>query len=605
MYFNALMKGVDTIVVLDFGGQYTHLIANRIRRLSVFSEILPCDTPAAELKGCKGIILSGGPYSVLDRNRPAFDADVLRMGIPILGLCYGHQLIARELGGGVVRGGHREYGTARMKVLKRTGLLAGLGPEEEIWMSHGDGVQRLPEGFEVLGATDGGPVTAMGDEQRKIFGIQFHPEVTDTPNGMKILDNFLRISACSRQWSPERFLRRIEGRIQEACAGRKVFLLVSGGVDSTVAFTLLNRILGPERVRGLHIDNGLMRKDESALILEYMSAHGFHNLAIEHAAAGFLEALDGVADPERKRVIIGKMFLDVKEQAFARLGLNADEWVLGQGTIYPDTIESAGTRHADRIKTHHNRVDVVLELLEKGLVVEPLAQLYKDEVRRLGELLELPRDLLWRHPFPGPGLAVRTLCSEGRVEAVNRDTVALVDSICSGSGYDAVVLPIRSVGVQGDSRTYAHPVLLSGARDWNSLERLSTLLTNGASEVNRVVYRISGEDFRYVPVSAYLTRERLDKLREVDHIVTEALRGSGEYDSVWQMPVVLLPLVDAAGRECVVLRPVRSREAMTARFEPLRDETLDAIVKQVRHIEGVGDLFFDITHKPPATIEWE
>ncbi len=597
---------MDTIAVIDFGGQYTHLIANRIRRLGVYSEIVQPDCEASQFTKYSGIIFSGGPHSVLDQDGPTITPEVLALKIPVLGLCYGHQLIAKLLGGTVSRGKKREYGIAELTISSESQLGATLSQKQQIWMSHGDAVEKLPEGFVVIGSTPDCPCAAIGDPQKKIFGLQFHPEVTDTPNGMTILSNFLDLCNCDRAWNPDIFLQEISEEIKKKCADKKVFLLVSGGVDSTVAFTLLNKALGPDRVLGLHIDNGLMRYNESEDVISYMKKNGFDNLNIFNASDDFLSALAGVFDPEEKRRIIGDQFITVKERAQENLSLNVEEWLMAQGTIYPDTIESAGTKHADKIKTHHNRVDIILELLEKGLVVEPLAQLYKDEVRQLGEVLGIPHELVWRHPFPGPGLGVRTLCSSGDKETVENNITQKVAEIAEPLGYTSLVLPIKSVGVQGDSRTYAHPALVIGKQDWSLLETLSTSITNTVREVNRIVYGISvQENPEYVPIEAYLIKERLDKLRAIDHLVTTTLQASGEYKDVWQMPVVLLPLVNRDGDECVVLRPIASQEAMTARFFPLKDETLEKIVAGGKEIEGIGDVFFDITHKPPGTIEWE
>jgi GMP synthase (glutamine-hydrolysing) len=298
--------------------------------------------------------------------------------------------------------------------------------------------------------------------------------------------------------------------------------------------------------------------------------------------------------------------MEVKTRAQRKLGLNEQDWMVAQGTIYPDTIESAGTKNASKIKTHHNRVDIVLEMMKKGLVIEPLAALYKDEVRLVGEELGLPRNLVWRHPFPGPGLGVRCLCSSGEEPFISADDTAAIEHIASPFGYTGICLPIKSVGVQGDSRTYAHPALVMGTTDWDSLDQLSTKLTNSIRSINRVVYALNIQDEpRYRLKEAYLTKERLNLLRRIDHIVTETLHSTGEYDSIWQMPVVLLPLVNPRGNETVVLRPVVSREAMTARFSPLSDDAVSEILNKAQGIEGLGDIFIDISHKPPGTIEWE
>ncbi|MCU0609537.1 MAG: glutamine-hydrolyzing GMP synthase [Chitinispirillaceae bacterium] len=595
----------DTIAVVDFGGQYSHLIANRIRRLGAYSEIVQTDATPYSMRRFKGIILSGGPHSVLDQGSPTIDKKILDLGIPVLGLCYGHQLIAKLLGGSVTKGTIREYGKAMLCINKQAGLFNGLEKTEQVWMSHGDTVEKLAPSFEIIGSTDDCAAAAVANETKKIYGLQFHPEVTDTPHGMKILGSFIDLCSCRRDWNPKTLAESLSADIREKCGNRKVFLLVSGGVDSSVAFALLIKALGPDRVMGLHIDNGLMRYRESEDILDYLKKQGFHNLRIQDGTDDFLGGLAGVAEPEKKRNIIGNMFITVKEKAFAELDLNPNEWILAQGTIYPDTIESAGTKHADLIKTHHNRVDIILELIERGLVIEPLAQLYKDEVRELGESLGLPRTLVWRHPFPGPGLGVRVLCSDGRAEQIDASASKALDVLAKSCGYSGAILPIKSVGVQGDGRTYAHPALITGPENWFAIEELSTKITNTVRAVNRVVYGVSVLGGAYRLVSGYVTKDRLDKLRAIDHVVTEALLASGEYDTIWQMPVVLLPLVNEAGGECVVLRPITSQEAMTARFMPLRKETLAAIVDKAKKISGVGDLFFDATHKPPGTIEWE
>lgn len=597
---------MDKIVVLDFGGQYAHLIANRIRRLGVYSEITDCSTPATMLGDYNGIILSGGPGSVLEAGSPSCDPRILDLGIPVLGLCYGHQLVAKMLGGTVSRGDVREYGIAEIEIGDGGGVFAGLESRQQVWMSHGDAVSQLPPSYKILASTPDCIAAAVRHETRPLFGFQFHPEVTDTPHGMTMLDNFLSICGCAREWNTERFVQEIKDEVRRRCEGKKVFLLVSGGVDSSVAFALLNEVLGPSRVMGLHIDNGLMRLNESAGIMRYLREHGFDNLRIVDASEQFLAELSGVVEPEKKREKIGRTFITVQAAVLGSLGLNADEWLLGQGTIYPDTIESAGTAHSDRIKTHHNRVDIILELMEKGLVVEPVSQLYKDEVRMLGEALGLPRHLVWRHPFPGPGLGVRTLCSHGKDEPVAREVQVAVETRAGTAGYEAVVLPVRSVGVQGDGRTYAHPVALVGPRDWKALEQLSTVLTNTIGGVNRVVYALRVQErLQYRSIEAYVTRERLDILRAFDDLVTREVVKHGQYDAIWQMPVVVIPLVNTLEQQCFVLRPIVSREAMTARFVALGDSIIDGILTGAEKIDGVGDIFIDITHKPPGTIEWE
>lgn len=599
------------VAVLDFGGQYAHLIANRIRRLGEYSVILPPDTDAADLENAVGIILSGGPGSVYDASQPPFNAELFEQSVPILGLCFGHQLLAQQMGGSVARGEVREYGSAELAVGQTTGLFEGMEEREVVWMSHGDQIIQLPEGFEVLGSTEDCPVAAMGDRKKKLFGLQFHPEVTHTLNGLKILKNFLDICGAELGWDPGSYTEEIGDSLVERVGSNRVLLLVSGGVDSTVCLALLNRVVGPEQVLGVHIDNGLMRKGESELVVRALCEQGYENLRYVDSADRFLEALEGVTDPEEKRRIIGRVFVEVAAEQVGELGLE-EGWLLAQGTIYPDTIETGGTRHAATIKTHHNRVEEIERLIEQGKIVEPLADLYKDEVREVGLALGLSEWMVWRHPFPGPGLGVRLLCHSGQElsggesrQLAEAQTEA--DAIASTCGYEAQVLPIRSVGVQGDYRTYGHPVaLFGGDRDWGLLEEVSTRITNAIGEVNRVVYALShSTPVKTEPVRALVTSERLDLLREADAIAMERLIALGVAGEVWQMPTVLVPLAVDGDRECVVIRPISSEEAMTARFTRLPWEVVESISEGISSLHGVSVVFCDITNKPPATIEWE
>ena len=600
-----------SIVVLDFGGQYAHLIANRIRRLRVHAEIRSPETAVADLQDADGLILSGGPASVYDPEAPAYNPEILAMGKPMLGLCYGHQLLCHRLGGQVEMGTTHEFGAAYLHVDKAEGVLARLDVRERVWMSHRDHVAALPPGFAVLGATEDCPVAAMGDAERKIYGLQFHPEVTHTVRGMDILDNFAALCGAERNWTMERYTEETIERLQEQAKGRNVFLFVSGGVDSSVAFLLLNRALGAERVLGLHIDNGFMREGETAMVERLMKGAGLDNLEVVDASAEFLAATEGIADPEEKRRQIGEEFIRVRDRALAALALDPDEWLLGQGTLYTDTIESGGTENAAVIKTHHNRVGVIDQLLAEGKVVEPLDQLYKDEARTLGETLGLPHHLVWRHPFPGPGLAVRALCSDGP-DAEDADsglaleTVAEAQKVAATFGLALDVLPLRSVGVQGDSRTYAHPAVVTGQREWKTLEALSTELTNNFPSINRVIYLLGPTPRPQQNLKAgYLTRDRLDLLRRADTISMEALERHELMEEVTQMPTVLLPLSSDGVQESVVLRPIATSDFMTARFCPLPQAFLDDVCDRLLALAGIEVVFYDITHKPPGTVEWE
>ena len=598
----------DSIGVLDFGGQYTHLIANRIRRLRVYSEIVSPEGDSDRLRNFKGLILSGGPSSVYDADQPGFNPNLFDLGIPVLGLCYGHHLMAQTLGGLVRPGRTKEYGAAQLEIREKTGILEELDDAETVWMSHGDYVAQAPPGFRVTGSTASCAIAAMGDPERNLYGLQFHPEVTHTPKGMRMLENFVTLCGCERNWTMGNYIESSIQAIRDRMGDRNVFLFVSGGVDSTVAFVLLEKALGAERVYGLHIDNGLMRKNESAFVRDSLLEHGFTNFHVVDAGPDFLSALGGVVHPEEKRRIIGTQFIEVRDRAMEQLGLDPEQWILGQGTIYPDTIESGGTKNAAVIKTHHNRVALVEELIAQGKVIEPLSQLYKDEVREVGERLGIPKSLVWRHPFPGPGLGVRALCSDDSesLGEAERNAEAGAQEIAQKAGLDARILPIKSVGVQGDFRTYAHPVALIGTADWRTLESVSTEITNRIPKINRAVLLLRPDTLPPLFVkSCDLTKKRLDLLREADAIATHALEQHGLMDAIWQMPVVLLPLSPDGEKESIVLRPVVSREAMTARFSEIPMDVARKMADDISALSGIEAVFYDVTHKPPGTIEWE
>jgi GMP synthase (glutamine-hydrolysing) len=589
---------MEKITVLDCGGQYTHLIARKVRELGVYSEIVPVDASPETLAASKGLIISGGPSSVYDAGSPQIKLGSLYLGVPVLGICYGHQLMAQALNGDVRPDLHREFGAAEIDVASDAGpLLRGLAAREPVWMSHGDRVLKEPPGFRVLASTPGCAVAAMGDDARKLYGVQFHVEVTHTPKGLAILSNFVHdICGCGRDWSAGERVGLLEEQIKQAAGSRRVFFFVSGGVDSTVAFTLATRALGRARVHGAYIDTGFMREGETAEIDAAFKALG-HDLEIIDASGDFFAALEGVTDPEIKRQRIGDAFIAIQDRAITRLGWGND-WVLGQGTIYPDTIESGGTAKASKIKTHHNRVGKVEEMILAGRILEPISELYKDEVREVGRKLQLPAALLERHPFPGPGLAIRCLCADASADATPLEKV---------EGYDAVLLPVQSVGVQGDFRTYAHPTLLSGGeRDHDRLAAVSSMITNTRRESNRVAYllgRAFGGNWNAHPAS--LTRERVALLQHADHIVRCWLIDEKLVSAVWQFPVVLLPLAGETPSESIVLRPVESNDGMTARAAQLDFGALDRLTARLLEVSCIGAVILDISNKPPSTIEWE
>jgi len=600
---------MDKIAVLDFGGQYAHLIANKIRRLGVYTEIYDGEISAEKLREYKGLILSGGPASVHAEDGLKCDPKIFELGIPVLGICYGHQLVAHTLGGKVENGKVSEYGSAVVDINVKKGVLEGVGDTENAWMSHFDQVIEAPDGFEVLASTSDCPIAATANYERNIYTLQFHPEVTHTPCGMRVLENFAGITGALKEWSIDTYIESITKEIQEKVGDRKVFLLISGGVDSTVAFLLLAKALGQDRVYGLFVDIGFMRLNEKKEVTEALKKVGVTNLHVYDAGEEYFSALEEKYEPEEKRKIIGDLFIDIQAKVSEDLGLNPDEWIIAQGTIYPDTIETGGTKHSDTIKTHHNRVDKMQKLIDEGKVIEPISQLYKDEVRLVGERIGLIDEMVWRHPFPGPGLAVRTLCTEGEdyPEDVSGLEAEMNESI-SDSGFKVKVLPIKSVGVQGDERTYAHPAVIYGGEiDWDLLNKLSTQLTNQFPKVNRVVLGLRPDSFNsWVVKKSHLSKDRISVIQNADKVVMDYISEAGMHREIWQFPTVLIPVdVNGGGGESIVLRPVCSEEAMTANFYPMDLEKLGELVKRLSTVAGVGGIFYDITNKPPGTIEWE
>ncbi len=602
------MNNIPQIAIIDFGSQYTHLITRRIRQLGVLANIYSSEIKASSLKGVKGLILSGGPNSVWDKTAVKYDKSLFKLQIPILGLCYGHQLIAQHFGGQVKSGKTKEYGFATLQVTENSQLFTGISNNTRIWMSHGDSVFKLPKDFLAIAKTFDCPVASMVNEKKNIYGLQFHPEVAHTKEGMKILSNFIfKICKCKKDWSLDKYWNQIVEEVKTKVGNRNVFLLVSGGVDSTVCFALLEKILGKNRVFGLHIDNGFMRLNESRRVKDFLAKAGFCDLTVIDASDKFLEATKNLIDPEEKREVIGDTFLKVKDQLMKFKKMKQKDWVLGQGTIYPDTIETGGTKHADKIKTHHNRVKAILKLMKMGALVEPLADLYKDEVRQVAKKLGLSAALINRHPFPGPGLSIRVLCVNGQESKISKiSEIGKIRKIV-GDELKTMILPLKSVGVQGDNRTYKNPALISGNINWEKIHKLSVKITNEILGVNRVVYLVQPKKVNFKKIKlkkAYLTKERLDLLRTVDEIVNKEIKKYKIDSRIWQFPIVLAPL-GLNGGETIILRPIESKEAMTVNFYQIKKSILNSITSKIMRIKGVDMVMYDVTNKPPATIEWE
>lgn len=628
------MVNKDKIVVLDFGSQYAHLIAKRLRMMGYYAEIALPSVGVSALADAKGLVLSGGPASVYEEHVPDFNTALLDTDIPVLGLCYGHHLMAQHYGARVGKAPVGEFGIAQLSKTAEganSPLLSGISDSTQVWMSHQDAVLSLAPGFTVIGTTADCPYAAVQDMQRKRFSLQCHCEVKDTLEGNRILENFAHgICGMKKNWDEDTVLSHILSEIKTQAKNKNVLLFLSGGVDSTVAFALLNKALGQERVLGLHIDNGFMRKNESAQVAAAYRAHGFTNFIVEDASEAFLQAVSGLTDPQKKRMAVGEQFISVRNDVVARQNLDETKWLLAQGTLYPDIIESGGTKNSRVIKTHHNRVDGIQKLIEQGLIIEPLKDLYKDEVRVIGKKLGLEDELVMRHPFPGPGLSINVLCSNGTMgnqdmaefeEARAELSEVKLDMFCEHCTQllEKYVLPVRSVGVQGDFRTYRFPAVLRfGAEEggafhlpkkWEKLEAASSAITNSTRSLNRCIIQlwqnpaVSHSEMWLQP--GFCDRHRLDQTREADDIMLMALHKSGWYQKIFQHLTINLPYASTPERCSFVLRPLCSEDVMTARFAQIPQDLLKEIVAEIAALPCTDAIFFDLTNKPPATFGWE
>jgi len=501
------------VLVLDFGSQYTQLIARRVREAQVYCEIHPFNMSPERIKAFSpnGIILSGGPASIYDEGAPLAHRELVNLNIPILGICYGMQFLTHVLGGVVSRASDREYGNATITILEDRDLFHGLGQgkQETVWMSHGDRIERIPEGFVALASSKNSPMAAMADSSRRIFGVQFHPEVAHTPEGPWILKNFLfRICGCEPSWTMTSFVRRTIKALREEIGKERALCALSGGVDSSVTAALLHRAIG-KQLSCIFVDNGLLRRGEAQEVVETFQHYQDMDLHLVDASRDFLRCLTGVTDPEQKRKIIGREFISVFEQKARELGKAK---FLAQGTLYPDVIESVSFKGPSAtIKTHHN-VGGLPESMNLALI-EPLRELFKDEVRQVGIELDLPREMITRQPFPGPGLAIRILgeVTSERLEILRSADVIVLEEIRKAGLYEkvwqsfAVLLPVRTVGVMGDERTYESVIAIrvvdsldAMTADWSRipyevLANVSNRIINSVKGVNRVVYDISSK----------------------------------------------------------------------------------------------------------------
>lgn len=611
----------EKLLVLDFGSQYAHLIVKRLRHLGYYTEIAPPSISLNQANDAKGIIFSGGPSSLAGDFFPHFNKDLLNTKLPILGLCFGHQLMAKMYNAQVGNTNPGEFGLTNIRQENPSPLFEGITFPSQVWMSHQDAVESLPEGFELIASTKDCPYAGIQNLEQKRFGLQFHIEVKDTLDGNTILENFAKFCEMEKNWDKQIISHEILEQIKKDANDKNVLLFLSGGVDSTVTFALLNKALGQERVLGLHINNGFMRKNESAIIEERYKKAGFNNFVVEDASDSFLKAVEKITDPQLKRKAVGEHYLRVREKVTKKLSLSEDAWLLAQGTLYPDIIESGESKNSHVIKTHHNRVDGIQALIAKKLIIEPLKDLYKDEVRIIGRQIGLSNELIDRHPFPGPGLSINVLCTTGvlsseeerekqkaekKLNDMDFEKFMLSENI-NNLEFSTRVLPVKSVGVQGDQRTYRFPAILdikSESYNWTDIEKISSHITNTNAFVNRTIICL-WENENCSLQEGYCTKEALDQLREVDAIVLEELKKEGWYEKIFQHLSIHTSYASNENKCSIVLRPVVSEDVMTARFAHLDFAVLEKISQRIKALGFVDALFYDATNKPPATFAWE
>lgn len=625
-------KPNQQVAILDAGAQYGKVIDRRVRELQVESILLPMDTTLAELVQYRAIIISGGPESVYGDHAPQYDPKLFELGVPILGVCYGMQLMNYVNGGTVEKKATREDGQFTIQVETDSPLFNNLQPQQPVLLTHGDTIDQVAEGFQVIGMS-GDLVAAIENPDKQMYGVQFHPEVDLTVNGKQVLANFLfKIAQFEGSYTMEDREQKAIDYIRDKVGDGYALVLVSGGVDSTVSAALVTKALGKEKVLALHIDTGFMRQHESQTVKAALEKFGLE-LQVIDVSQTFLNAttmvngqttkpLNQTTDPEEKRKIAGDTFMRVAETVLAGIDVPRDKVFLAQGSLRPDLIESASSlvsKRAEVIKTHHNDTALVRQLRQTGRVVEPLADYHKDEVRELGQRLGLPDELIWRQPFPGPGLAIRILCADKPYMTEDFDQLNQELKNFGRGKYNVTLLPVRTVGVQGDGRTYSYLVGISGPKDtqgqldWGELEEIARSIPKKIHQSNRVVYVFGGliEEAVMDVTATRVNQVTLEQLRHADAIVNHILLKHNLMKCISQVPVILFPVsFGIEGNRSIGIRTIITQDFMTGvPALPGRELPLTALQEMVDRIlaevSGISRVVYDLTPKPPGTTEWE
>lgn len=640
------------IVVLDFGSQSAHKIALSLRLWGFHSEVAAPSVPLEDLKGVAGIVLSDGPTALQDGTAPAFNQEILSLEIPVLGIGYGHQLLAQHYGGKVGRALVGEFGLAQLhqNTAIYSPLLLDMKEGNDVWMEHRDEVQELPPGFEVVASTSVCSCAAIQDLNQARFGFQCSLESKDTTCGTRILRNFARFCGMEKNWDRDIVLELILAKIRFLARDKKVLVFLSGGVDSNVAFALLNKSLGQGRVLGIHIDNGFLRKNESRVVARRYWDFGFKNFVVADSSKSFLKLLEGEVHPRQKRLLEAAYFRHVQNKMMEKLNLSPDQWLVALNTLYPDSLVPDNIRSRYCIKPDSKLLEGVQALIEGGLYIEPLRELYKDEVKIIGRRMGLQSDMVDRHPFPEPGLAINVLCSNGELSSqqsklLSQTQMALVNRI-SKEGIQSMtttILPVKAAAIRNGKWVYAYPVALAfdsrGPRNWLTvlqslenqqedvdlelaeekkdfpwyhiprwrvLQRLSAFITDSMDEVSRVVVRLyqrPGVALRLQ--EGYCDKRRLDQTREADSIVLDELKLYGWYEEMFQHLTINLPYASAPDRCALVLRPVVADDMTRTSFSHMNHEVLSAIMERLVQLPFVDAIYYDITNSPPAALSWE